>query len=65
MNNRPSTVGCLITSKAAYCEWKPQDEKRQGWMSLCFSPLLAFEEFNNTAKHSLGTMFLGARRILI
>lgn len=34
--------------------------KRQGRMSLCFSPLHAFEEFDSTAKYSLGTMLLGA-----
>lgn len=31
-------------------------------MSLRFFPLLAFEEFDNTAKYSLGRVLLGAQR---
>lgn len=63
MNGCHSTVGCLITSKVAYCEWKPQGEKkRQGWMSLCFFHLLAFEDFDITSKYSLGRILLGAQQ---
>lgn len=31
-------------------------------MSSCFFPLLAFEEFENTAKYSLVRVLLGAQR---
>lgn len=31
-------------------------------MSLCFFPLLAFEEFDNTVKYCLGRVLLGAQQ---
>ena len=34
MNSCQSTVGWLITSKAAYCEWKPQVKKETGMDEL-------------------------------
>lgn len=50
MNGCQNPGRYLVTSKAAYCEWKPQGVTRQGWISLWFSPLLAFEEFDSTAR---------------